>query len=358
MQVRFTQLDLDGFAADEDSQGNFEIQRARLSFGGHFYKPTVKYYIQYDLRGEAQLTDAGLVINDDGDGILEPGEISVSRTQKQEPDLRDAYLDFTKYQMSQLRVGQFKVPFSTAVLTSSGSLQFVDRTLALVGFTPGRDQGLMVSGKTNEKKFGYMAGVFNGNGRNQPSNNNEEYLYAVRVNFDPNGPYKLSEGAIDDPQKVNWTIGGAWTQSANDPAGVEDVTILNFFFGLKHHMFSMIGEYFDKTSDFITGEIDSDSFYLQTGLFVVPEKFEVAVRYAQRDPNTAVDDDEVEEARAAVGWFWMKHRYKLQLDYGVITFNKNNLLLLDEIAEGVRPGLSAGDQADDKVFRAQLQLKF
>jgi len=79
LQVRFTQLDLDGFAADEDSQGNFEIQRARLSFGGHFYKPTVKYYLQYDLRGEAQLTDAGLVINDDGDGILEPGEISVSR---------------------------------------------------------------------------------------------------------------------------------------------------------------------------------------------------------------------------------------------------------------------------------------
>lgn len=318
----------------------------------------MKYYLQFDLRGEAQLTDAGLVIDDDGDGILEPGEVILSQSVKQEPDLRDAWIDFTKYHMSQLRVGQFKVPFSTQVLTSSGSLQFVDRSIALVGFTPGRDQGIMLSGQTKEKRFGYKAGVFNGNGRNRSSNNNEEYLYAVRVNFDPNGPYKLSEGAINDPQKVNWTIGGAWTQSANDPAGVEEVTILNFFFGLKHHMFSVTGEYFDKTSDLTTGEIDSDSFYLQTGLFVVPEKFEVAVRYAQRDPDTAVDDDEVEEARAAIGWFWMKHRYKLQLDYGIITFNKNNPLLLVQIADGDRPGLSAGDEADDKAFRAQLQLKF
>lgn len=39
VQVRFTHEDLDGFNRNEDSKGNFEIQRARLAFGGHFYRP-------------------------------------------------------------------------------------------------------------------------------------------------------------------------------------------------------------------------------------------------------------------------------------------------------------------------------
>ncbi len=356
VQFRFTQPDLDGAPEDEDALGSFDVPRLRLTLGGHFYKPTVKYYIQYDLRGENTVTAVGL---DDADASGDIQEDEIDVTRKREPDLRDAWLDFTKYGSAQLRVGQFKVPFSNQELTSSGAQQFVDRSIASVAFAPSRDQGAMVFGGSRNKKFGYMAGVFNGSGRNRSANDNEEFRYAVRVNFDPRGEYKLEESAVDHPENLNWTIGGAWTQSADDTAGEEDESSINFFFGLKYTPFSVLAEWYDLTHQQAGGpDEESDGYVLQAGLFVIPKKVEVAIRRSEIDPDGDLDDDEIEESRVAVNWFWLKHNFKLQLDYGIITLNENNPDLGDQIADGDRPGLAPGDKADDKELRAQLQFRF
>jgi phosphate-selective porin len=349
VQFRFTQIDLDGADEDADSVGSFTIPRARLTLGGHFYKPTILYFLQYDLRGESVVTSVS-ADDDDASGGLEEGEVSAVR--KREPDLRDFWLEFTKYNAAQLRVGQFKVPFGNQELTSSGAQQFVDRSVASEEFAPSRDQGLMLFGRSRGKKFGYMAGVFNGNGRNQSGNDNEAYRYAARVNFDPHGEYKLEESAVDAPERVNWTIGAAWTQSADDAAGEIDAATGNLFFGLKYRPVSVTAEWFSRTVDDPAGDVDSDGYIVQAGLFVVPKKMEVAIRRSEVDPNTDVEDDELEETRAALNWFWLKHNYKLQLDYGILRFNPNSPDI------GTRPNLDAGEEADDKEFRAQLQFRF
>jgi phosphate-selective porin len=359
LQTRFTSFDLDGAESGIDNLSSFTIPRARISFGGHLYSPYVRYYIEYDLRGELVVTRVR-PDDDDASGDLQEDEIEVGT--RQTAGLRWGYIDFTKYALAQLRVGQMKVPFGNQELTSSGSQQFVERSVASVAFSPSYDQGVQVSGRTKGKNFGYMGGAFNGNGivsRNQILNNNEGFRYAARVHFDPAGEYKLEESAVDHPEKFNWTIGAAWTRAADDDAAELDATTLDYFFAFKYRPLSFTAEWFERSQENSTGpDTDLDGYIAQAGLFVVPRRLEVALRRSEVDPDSDVDDNEVVESRVGVNWFFMKHNFKLQLDYGVVTLRENNEALLALIADGARPGLSVGDEADDKEFRAQLQIRF
>jgi len=356
VQFRFTRPDLEAAAEEEDAEGSFTVPRARLTLGGHVYSPDVKYFIQYDLRGLNTVT--GVTATDtDASGDID----SVSTSRRRTPSLRDFWVELAKYHQAQLRVGQFKVPFGNQELTSSGSQQFVDRSIASGAFAPARDQGTMVFGTFAGRKFGYMASVTNGNGENNAANDNEEFRYAVRVNFDPNGEYRLEEGAGDHPEKFNWTIGGAWTQSADDNAGDFDTMRTNLFFGMKYKPVSVLFEWYDETAESAGGDVDADGYVAQAGLFVIPKKLEVAVRRSKVDPNTDLDDDQLEETRVAIGWFWMKHNYKLQLDYGQIEGPEGTTSTARSLAglTGVsRPDAAVTDVLKDKEFRGQLQIRF
>lgn len=314
-QFRFTQTMFDAASIDED-RGEFTLPRTRLSLDGHAYHPWLKYKIQYDFTGD-----------DDSGG-----------TEKR-PDLRDLYVDFTKNGAASVRLGQFKAPFGIQELTSSGNQEFVDRSIASVEFAPSRQQGAMLYGATREKTFGYAVGLFNGNGRNKATNDNDTYLMAARINFDPNGEYKLSETAVDHPDKVNYTIGAAWQTNAEDAAGDLDETSVEGFFGLKYKRLFVLADTYTRTLEDPLGDVDSDGTIAQVGYFFVPKKFEVSVRWSEFDPDADADDDSLTETRIGFGWYFSKHELKFQADYGTIEDDSD-------------------PTADLDVFRAQLQIVF
>jgi phosphate-selective porin len=318
-QFRFTRTWFEEASGDED-RGEFTLPRTRLSLDGHAYYPWLKYKIQYDFTGD-----------DDSNGP-DP------ETEKR-PDLRDLYLDFAKNGVASVRLGQFKAPFGLQELTSSGNQEFVDRSIASVEFAPSRQQGAMLYGATEEKKFGYEVGVFNGNGRNKPENDNDKYLVAARIHFDPNGEYKLSETAVDHPDTANWTIGAAWQTNTEDAAGDFDETSVEGFFALKYKRLFVLADYYQRTLETAMGDVDSDGAIAQVGYFFVPRKFEVALRFSQVDPDTDADDDTLTESRISVGWYFSKHDLKFQADYG---------RLEDD----------ADPAAETDVFRGQLQIVF
>ena len=313
VQFRFTGTDPDG----GDSIGEFRIPRARFFGSGFAYKPWIKYKFQFDLVGN-DVVNRVTVDDADLSGDLQEDEVTSSRSRG--ADLRDFYIDFAKHAGTTLRVGQYKAPFGLQELTSSGSLQFVDRSIASEEFAPSRDQGVMLHGLFNDKTFGYEAGVFNGNGRNKSSNDNNEFMYAVRAHFDPNGEYKLQESAVDSPGKVLWTIGGGWLSNATDPAGDLNATTLEGFFGLAYRRLSVLADYYTRTEDLAGGgEVDSDGYIAQVGYFFVPGSFEVALRSSQVDPDTDADDDGLSETGIALNWFLKKHNFKVQADYRQLT---------------------------------------
>ena len=129
IQFRFTQEDPEMGG----SMGSFRIRRFKFKLAGTALE-NVKFQFQANFAGD--------------------------------PELEDAWLQYTKNHWIQPRVGQMKVAFGRQNLTSSGKQQFVDRTLVVGEFEARRDQGITVIGHNKNKTFEYNVGIYNGNGVN------------------------------------------------------------------------------------------------------------------------------------------------------------------------------------------------
>jgi phosphate-selective porin OprO/OprP len=292
VQIRFTQELPD----QGDDVGSFRIRRAKTKFEGWVYTKDLTYELQLNWPDTANpLEDA--VIN----------------------------YDFTKGKKSfMLKAGQFKVPFGRQELTSSGSQQFVDRALASNRFARGRDIGVQLWGTPLASKIDWRVGLFNGNGRTTSRNDNDEYQMNARLTFQPFGDVKYSEGDFESTDRPLFAIAGNYetnerptAAAGTTPAFSTEKEIVGADAVFKLKGFSLYGEWFDAANDRNAGlsDFDDSGFIAQAGYFVVPQKAELALRWAQIDPNNDRDDDEQEERGVAFGYFFNKHAHKLQADY-------------------------------------------
>src|SRR5690606_30757323 len=152
--VRFTSENPE----DGDDKGSFRIRRAKTKLDGWVYTPNLQYELQMSWADSSPLEDANL--NYDFPG----GK-----------------------QAAMLKVGRFKVPFGRQELTSSGSQQFVDRSIVSNEFAKGRDNGIQLWGTPNGGVIDWRVGIFNGAGRTATSNDNDSYQYNARVAWQPFG---------------------------------------------------------------------------------------------------------------------------------------------------------------------------
>lgn len=122
-------------ATDRDYKLAFSIPRARLKLFGNAFTKNLTYLFQVDF----------------GKGFVM---------------LRDFYADYAFFPKAlQLRVGQFKRPFSRQQITSSGNQELVDRAITDEAFGAGRDLGLMFHDDyESSPPFEWALGVFNGTG--------------------------------------------------------------------------------------------------------------------------------------------------------------------------------------------------
>ena len=141
------------------------LQRARTEFEGWFYKEELTYELLLNWIGDPSVIRT-LALNWD-------------------PSTRRSV---------QVKVGQFKVPFGRQRLTSSGSQQFVDRSIVSDEFTQGHDIGLQLWGVLANSTVEYRAGIFNVKGASELTNQNGKYQYTARLMFQPFGDVKYSEG--------------------------------------------------------------------------------------------------------------------------------------------------------------------
>ena len=314
LQVRYTADDREDFDADLTGTGDgledglthsFDIPRMRVYLRGGFWKPWLKYQLQYEL----------------------------SRTSGDSSSkIKDAYLDFAFRPAATLRAGQFKTPFSLQELTSSGRQQFVDRAITNGKFVPARDQGVMLTGVLGEKRFGYSAGLFNGSGESRQQEDTG-LLYVGRVWWDPLGEYKLLESAHEAEEKGIFHVGLGFhtgeairgTETIGVVEDVNDQTAWGVELAARWKRLFATGEYFSMTDDVENSaapiEVDSDGWHAQVGLMVTPKGFELAVRQAFVDPDVDTDNDEVTETRLAASYYWKGHSLKVQGDIGQLSFD-------------------------------------
>ncbi|HYG63332.1 MAG TPA: hypothetical protein VEL74_12175, partial [Thermoanaerobaculia bacterium] len=151
------------------------------------------------------------------------------------------------------------------------------------------------------------------------ANDNDKFQYNARVTFQPFGDVKYSEGDFESSDRPLFAIAGQY--ESNDRQGATtsndiDKEIVGGDVVFKYKGLFAFAEYFAGTNDPETGiDVDDEGWNAQLGYFVIPQKLEIAGRYAVLDRNADRDDDEQEERGIALGYFFNKHPHKLQLDY-------------------------------------------
>jgi len=303
IQARYTYEGYDS-DRDKDDLSEFTAERVRVKLSGHIFD---------DFEFEFQ-SDWG----------------------KGDERLKDAMLDWTKHDAAQVKVGQFKIHFDESEWISSGSLQFVDRSLAAKSLGYSRDVGIQLHGEVADKKFLYGVGAYNGEGENG-RNKNDGNMYAVHFSFQPAGDFGKSEGNLDRSKEAKWLISlsGLWNENlmgdidgdgkAND---LTDEARYVAGFGFRQDRIYLRGEYYWRMQDvdgksnsavFMsngTDSIDSDAWYFQLGVMLADNDWEMAIRYAEYDPDNDISNDKKAEATLAVSrYLWdVGHSLKIQGD--------------------------------------------
>ena len=148
-----------GFGDAPDSRFNalendsFTVRRARIGVSGKFMED-FEYKIQTDVGG----TGAAI------------------RAQQ-----TDGYINWSKYEPANIKVGQFKTPFGYEQLTSDTKTLTIERSLPNDHLTFSRQIGLAVHGKVADSRIRYTAGLFNGNNVNIGTNDDDNFMYAGRL---------------------------------------------------------------------------------------------------------------------------------------------------------------------------------
>lgn len=132
--------------SDSDAS-TISLRRARLYFMGHVFDPSMKFYVQLraDSAADGGQTQSGI-------------------------QLYDYYVTNTKLDWANVQVGQYKVYFNRAQITSTASMQFPEHALVMDAFTASgldrRDIGITIMNDDQRYPLNYYLGVFGGAGPN------------------------------------------------------------------------------------------------------------------------------------------------------------------------------------------------
>lgn len=336
IQVRFTTDFWEKNArTDDEDEPDFDVPRARVILRGHAFSKHVKYKLQLDVAGDEADTDVPIL-----------GGSMVFKSDNELAELKDAYIEYERWNWFQVRWGQFKVPYSRHFMTSSGELQFVDRAETDRIFVPGREVGFMISGHLageDDHLFEYYAGVFDGDGENR-TNNDKGLMFAGRVAANPFGELEYTESDVNHTDAFRLAVAvNGWIHQDDNHAGSGDDWSIGADVAAFWNGFSLLFEIHYTELDDAPRDDEALGWLVQFGYFVVPETFEVAIRASGIDwDHTGEKNTARREYLLVLGYFWKNHHLKVQVDFGRVEDHE-------------------GDHADNKDewrLRIQIQIVF
>jgi hypothetical protein len=316
MQLRATVLDTpeDG----QDATTEVGVRRLRLAFAGHAFSPKLTYKIQLAFSNLDTEPDLRL-------------------------PLRDAYITWEPLRDVSFHAGQKKVAYGRQRVTSSSSLQMVDRSIVIGELNLDRDVGLEVFSKDLfglGGHLGYVLGVYGGDGRNRLGREHG-LLYAARIEGRPFGKFQdhvEADMAWETKPRLSLGLGAAYNQNTNRPrsttgtpyaSGDFDYLHLGADLVFKFSGFSLQGEVMIRKADRDSRVVDMNGeastirarsargAYVQAGQMLLDE-VEVTARYGRFEPlgddgdPTLVRSDEL---GGGLNYYVSGHDLKVQGDY-------------------------------------------
>ena len=355
LQVQYELDDYENPATQDVSL--FKLRRVKTLLGGYAFTKDLTYNISYNWTNLASSPNKAI---------------------------ETANVKYRLMDEAQIMVGQEKVQFARQWITSFASQQFVDGSFVRNAFHMGWDAGVNLHGDIMKGIIKYDAGIFSGAGQNLTNKTNDN-AYNFRLSVDPLGNMKYGEGDLENSAKPQFSVGSSYYMNtvktlkattytdtaatttyasvdnnnssfagstgwlgmavknkAFSTTAVEDVKVEAFEADLAFKWLgaSLQSEYFWGHGE---GQVSNKKViavgaYVQAGYFVIPQRLEVAMRYAWLDPNRYAKNDMLSEAQGGVNYFFSGHNMKLQAD----VTNRHTYK----------------SQEDDWIYRAQMQILF
>jgi phosphate-selective porin len=344
-----------GSAAIDD---RFRLRRARINLTGDFAE-----HFDFKIEGDFEQSDVGLTIRD------ATGRTLGSNSTRTEFGATDIYLNWHQFPEFQIKAGQYKAPFGLEQTTSDTKLFLTERSEVTSALTPERQVGVEIWGKPftnvwpeNKDFMTYWAGMFNGNGRNITVNDNDQYMYAGRIEvqalkakiFKQDATVKFGANALSSNDSPGTVLSPAGTLRVNSDGSLSTFTAPaaaereGYGFDGSFHWgsFDLIGEYLsERYEPRVTGRFPSfraEGYYIQPSYFVVPEKLQLVAKYEHFNPAQVIDDN-LDSITGGVNYYIHGDDIKLMADY-IHTWSK---------FREARPTLGASD-FDEVILRLQI----
>jgi hypothetical protein len=227
-------------------------------------------------------------------------------------NLRDAWINYAFSPTTQVRVGQFNVPFQWHRFIGPTRQHFAERGMPseTFGFPNGRDIGVMVHGRNPANTFTYGAGFFDGSGRNVAIVEGTGHMVSARGTWALQGtvPREDSDYAFSETPGLtlgagvqaawksdvrDWDLGASATgdNQADWVSGTADVSFRRRGFSV------VVDGYLRRVTpnDPLVGAYTGSAYMVSAGYFIAPKQYEVVARWSQShldrdDPETSRDE--------------------------------------------------------------------
>jgi phosphate-selective porin OprO and OprP len=323
IQVNFEDGDVSAFEGRFGMtalKDRFRLRRARINLTGDFAE-------NFDFKVEGDFE------NSDG--------ISSSRTAFEATDI---FVNWHQFPEAQIKVGQWKAPFGLEQLTPDPSLIIIERSLPTGAITPERQIGVQLWGQPfaniwpDEKDLlTYYAGIFNGNGRNTTTNDNNNFMYVGRVEstlfknvFGKDSYLKLGADVLnsrDDKgtnisQTLNLLVNADGSLSPYVLPGAAERTAWSVDAWFKLGPFDLIGEYLEEYVDGRTvngvapgfANFTTNGYYITAAYFLIPKKLQAAVRWEDLNPGQ-MGSDGIHSITGGLNYYIHGDDIKLMVNY-------------------------------------------
>lgn len=292
----YTQL---RYLSDKSKNDAFDIRRLRLNFQGDITE-------RFDYRTQVEF----------GAGTSS----ATTGAQTYAVTLLDAIIGYKVNPYLKLSLGQTFIPFSLENLTSNTKLETINRSQVVealvargtdvIGNQNGRDIGIQAFGSILANNLiDYAFGVFNGSGINK-SDLNEQKDFIGRLVFHP-----LKEWSIGGSYYAGrYTLATVTTGTNTAPLRKYDRDRAGAELAYVKGTFSLKGEYIIGNDGVSTGPTNRAGWYLQTGYFFVPSKFQGVFKFDTYDPNIKVYKDQKNVYTLGGNWYFNKWAF-LQINY-------------------------------------------
>jgi phosphate-selective porin OprO/OprP len=317
----------------------FRLRRARINLTGDFAE-------QFDFKVEGDFEQSDSAITALKSVDLTTGKTTtVTNSTRTEFSATDIFVNWHAIPEANIKVGQWKAPFGLEQLTPDPKLFIIERSLPTGALTPERQIGMQIWGKplTNlwpEQKdlVTYYAGIFNGNGRNFNTNDNNNFMYVGRLELQPfkgkllgqEASLKLGSDVLNTRDDAGTNIAPSGNLKVNADGslasftlpGAAERTAWSLDAWLNIGPFDVIGEYFSEDVDGRTvlgvapgfADFSPNGWYVQGSYFIIPKKLQAAVRWEELDP-AQVPDDGIHSITGGLNYYIRGDSIKLMANY-------------------------------------------